>query len=390
MLPENSNNKTHKFVLAAQYFLYFGVLGVFLPFFNLYCYELGFSGFQIGVLSAVRTGTTVLFPMFWGILADRFQNRRRIYVFCNLISTAVWLFYLYTTDFWLMLVIGVFYGIFYSPIISFLEAFSMDILGKEKKKYGWIRVWGTVSFIIVVYWLGRVIDTFSIEIILLLIFAGALVQSAVSSLLPDISAKRNGAGGFANLKLLMDRRITVFLICAFLMLTSHGAYYGFFSIHLSNLGFDNTFIGLAWALASGAELLVMLLFTWLLNRFSIERILVFSFAVATIRWLIISMVDTAGLILASQLLHAVTYGAFHIASILYIDRLFPENAKTFGQSVNNAMTYGLGIIAGYVFGGVFFEMVGSSFLFIASAAISFTGGLLLWGFYKFDTKELDA
>ncbi len=387
MLAENSSNKTHKVVLASQYFLYFGVLGIFLPYFNLYCFKLGFSGFQIGVLSAVRTGTTVLFPLFWGILADRFQNRRQIYIFCNITSTAVWLFFLYTTDFRLMLAISVFYGIFYSPLISFLEAFAMDILGKEKKSYGSVRAWGTVSFIIVVSLLGRVIDMFSIEIILLLIFTGSMFQSSVSFMLPDISMKRNSGGWSANLKLLLDRRIMVFLICAFLMLTSHGAYYGFFSIHLANLGFDNTFIGFAWALASGAEILVMINSARLLNRFSIERLLVFAFAVATIRWLIVSVVDTAILIMASQILHAATYGAFHIASILYIDRLFPENAKTFGQSVNNAMTYGLGIIAGYIFGGIFFEIAGSSFLFVISAAVSCTGGLLLWCFYRFDSRQ---
>ena len=37
-----------KFIIRSQYFIYFGVLGIFLPYFNLYCYHLGFSGLQIG------------------------------------------------------------------------------------------------------------------------------------------------------------------------------------------------------------------------------------------------------------------------------------------------------------------------------------------------------
>ncbi|MBI5061913.1 MAG: MFS transporter, partial [Desulfatitalea sp.] len=48
-------------ILAAQYFLYFGVMGIYLPFFNLYCYKLGFSGWQIGALSAARSVTLILF-----------------------------------------------------------------------------------------------------------------------------------------------------------------------------------------------------------------------------------------------------------------------------------------------------------------------------------------
>ncbi|MEZ4604757.1 MAG: MFS transporter [Desulfobacterales bacterium] len=102
--------KSVKFILGAQYFLYFGILGLFLPFFNLYCYHLGFSGFEIGVLSSAKTLTTALFPMIWAAFADRFHIRRPIYIFCNFASTAFWALFLLTTDFWLMLAITAFYG----------------------------------------------------------------------------------------------------------------------------------------------------------------------------------------------------------------------------------------------------------------------------------------
>ena len=60
--------------IACQYFLYFGVMGIYLPYFNLYCYHLGFSGFDIGVLSALRSIALVVFPMAWGALADQDQR----------------------------------------------------------------------------------------------------------------------------------------------------------------------------------------------------------------------------------------------------------------------------------------------------------------------------
>jgi len=70
-------------IISAQYFLYFGIMGIFLPYFNLYCYNIGFSGFQIGVLSALRSASMVVFPVLWSILADRFQTRKSIYILCN-------------------------------------------------------------------------------------------------------------------------------------------------------------------------------------------------------------------------------------------------------------------------------------------------------------------
>ena len=379
------NKRTYHLVIGSQYFLYFGVLGIFLPFFNLYCYHLGFSGFQIGILSAVRSVALVLFPLIWGALADRLNARQPIYILCCFCSALIWMLYLFTVDFWPMLAITIFYGMFYSPIISFLEAFTMDILGKEKKSYGRIRVWGSISFIAVVVVLGKIIDLYSVEIIVVLILAGSLMLSVISTQIPGIEAakkKRLSRGA----KSLLDRHVLVFLFCAFLMLVSHGAYYGFFSIHLENLGFGSTFIGLTWALASAAEILVMLRSDQIFNRFSIKAVLIFSFMVAALRWLILFFVQSAVAILLSQILHAITYGAFHIASILYIDRLAPDKAKTLGQAVNNATSYGLGLMVGFFLNGYLYEITGSFALFMISSLIALSGGLIFWGFCLVDRK----
>jgi PPP family 3-phenylpropionic acid transporter len=379
------NKRSYHLVIGSQYFLYFGVLGIFLPFFNLYCYHLGFSGFRIGILSAVRSLALVLFPLIWGALADRLNARQPIYILCCFCSALIWMLYLFTVDFWPMLVISIFYGMFFSPIISFLEAFTMDILGKEKKSYGRIRVWGSISFIAVVVILGKVIDLYSVEIIVVLILAGSLMLSVISTQIPGIQTakkKRLSAGA----KSLLDRGVLVFLFCAFLMLVSHGAYYGFFSIHLANLGFGSTFIGLTWALASAAEILVMLRSDQIFNRFSIKAVLIFSFMVAALRWLILFFVQSAAAILLSQVLHAVTYGTFHIACILYIDQLAPDRAKTLGQAVNNATSYGLGLMVGFFLNGYLYEITGSFALFIISSMIALCGGLIFWGFCLVDRK----
>ena len=370
--PKNS----FKLVIGSQYFLYFGVMGVFLPYFNLYCYHLKFSGFQIGVLSAIRSIALVLFPLVWGGLADRFHIRRPIYIFCSFISTAIWAFYLYTTDFWAMLLITIFYGVFYSPIISFLEAFTMDVLGTEKKSYGKMRGWGTIAFIMTVLLMGKVIDIYSIEIIIILIFYGSMAQAIISIKIPDIQIKKQTSFS-SNAKVLLKRPVIVFLFCAFLMLVSHGTYYGFYSIHLENLGYGKTFIGISWALASIAEIVVMIKSDIIFKRFSTDNVLFFSFMVAVLRWLGLFFTTSPVIILFLQILHAVTYGTFHVSSILYIDSLTPDEGKTLGQAVNNAVTYGLGLMVGFFINGFLFETLGTFTLFLVSSFIALVGGLLL-------------
>jgi PPP family 3-phenylpropionic acid transporter len=160
------------------------------------------------------------------------------------------------------------------------------------------------------------------------------------------------------------------------MLVSHGAYYGFFSIHLENLGYHSTFIGLSWALASTAEILVMVKSDRIFNRFSLENGLFFSFLVAAVRWMILFFSESAAVILLSQILHSVTYGTFHMASILYIDRLAPDSAKTLGQAVNNGLTYGFGLMVGFFINGYIYETTGSFVLFLISSLIALAGGML--------------
>jgi PPP family 3-phenylpropionic acid transporter len=367
--------------IASQYFLYFGVMGLYLPYFNLYCYHLGFSGFHIGVLSALRSVTMVIFPMIWGALADRTKGRRPIYILCNAVSAAAGALFLLTEDFAAMALITVGYGIFYSPVISFLEAITMESLGREKKSYGRIRLWGSISFITVVLLFGKLIESFSVRLILFGILAGSLLLVPISLTVPrdrpspPVLLTRRA-------KALLLRRSAVFLTGGFLMLVSHGAYYGFFSIHLETLGYSSTFIGISWAVASSAEIVAMLYSEAIFSRFALERVLTASFAAAVLRWLILGSVSAPAAILLSQLLHAMTYGTFHMASILYMDRLSPPDAKNLGQALNNALTYGLGLMAGFFINGALYKTMGCFGLFQISAWIALAGGAA-FGIFRF-------
>jgi PPP family 3-phenylpropionic acid transporter len=364
-----------RWILGSQYFLYFGVMGVFLPFFNLYCHHLGFSGFQIGVLSAIRTVIGVIFPLLWAMMADRLKIRKSLYVVCHLISASLFGLFLFSADFTAMVMIMTVYSIFYSPLISFLETLTMKLLGEDRNSYGKIRVWGSVSFILCVLVIGKMIDQSSVSIIILLIFSASLLQALLSPMVPDSfpqkpSVARPGKGFFS-------ARMILFLTCAFLMLLSHGTYYGFFSIHLEAQGFDTVFTGISWALASCSEIIVMLNSRTIFKRFSFDRLILFSLLVAAMRWLLLYFAVSPVLILASQMLHSITYGVFHISSILYIDRLSHEESKTVGQSVNNAVTYGFGMMAGFLVNGYLYEKLGAS-LFLFSSGCAFAGALLFY------------
>ena len=65
-----------------------------------------------------------------------------------------------------------------------------------------------------------------------------------------------------------------------------------------------------------------------------------------------------------------------MASILYMDLLSPDETKTFGQAVNNATTYGLGLMAGFFVSGFLYEHASAESMFFVSGLLSLIAGII--------------
>jgi PPP family 3-phenylpropionic acid transporter len=66
-----------------------------------------------------------------------------------------------------------------------------------------------------------------------------------------------------------------------------------------------------------------------------------------------------------------------MASVLYIDLMTPIENKTLGQAVNNAVSYGTGLMIGFLISGYLYERLETAALFLISSLIAAAGGLLL-------------
>ncbi|TWI75547.1 PPP family 3-phenylpropionic acid transporter [Desulfobotulus alkaliphilus] len=372
--------KNNFFLFSGNYFFYFLVLGVYFPYFPLYCHYAGFSENQIGIITALKTFSAIFFPLIWAWIADRFHMHRSVFLLCHFSSFILWGFFFLTESFLMMLLIMLVYGLFHSPLIGFTEAFTVGFLGGKKSGYGNIRLWGSVGFIIAVWGCGIALDFLSPSIVLWLVFSGSLAGAWLAVYTP-VKKNSNVRIYKKDIIRLFSGNSMVFLLVTFIMLMSHGVYYGFFSIHLSKAGFSGNFIGFVWAMASIAEIFVMLGSRYLFYYFSLKSLILFSFAAAVLRWCLLAFSIDPMVIVLSQLLHAITYGVFHMTTILYMDILVDAGAKTIGQTVLNASSYGLGLMVGYLVGGMGFAALGSD-MFLVSAIMAFSGGVLAMGLHS--------
>ena len=166
----------------------------------------------------------------------------------------------------------------------------------------------------------------------------------------------------------MSRRLSV----------AHGALYVFYSIYLVDAGYSKTVVGLLWTLGVLAEIVLFLALPILFRRYSLRALLLASFVAAAVRFVAISWgVGSLALLAAAQLLHALTFGAYHSAAVAAVHRLFTGALAVRGQALYASLSYGLGGAAGMLLAGWSWSALGSAATFGLSGAFGVAGALLV-------------
>lgn len=359
--------------LSTGYFLIFAFIGVFLPYFNLYCYHLGFNGVQIGILSASQRAFKWVSPFWWGPLADRSAARKRWMLITSWTGTLILSLLLWTDRFIPILIIMTLYAFFNAPIIPMMEATTMEHLEKQGGHYGRIRLWGSIGFIVASLSIGRWLETVELDSIIPVLI---LLSVALSLLLHRAPQEKREKREWKFPHKRPLKRLRVFLIGSLLMQWSHGAYYGFFSIHLENIGFSPMEIGALWTWGVIAEIVILIYSDQILKRWKLSTLLKVSLFAAAVRWAGLAYFESAVMITLFQTLHALSFGSHHAAAVAYADQSVPAELRTTAQSYYSAWAYGAGGVLGFFTSGILFDQVSVAGLFWISAAVAGFASLL--------------
>jgi len=127
------------------------------------------------------------------------------------------------------------------------------------------------------------------------------------------------------------------------------------------------------------EIGVFLLMPRLLQRYSLRQILLATFALAFIRFLMIGWgVGSLAVVILAQVLHAGTFGAYHSASVETVHRFFKGKHQAKGQGLYNSLSFGAGGTLGGLYSGYAWESAGPEITFSLAAACALAGFLLLY------------
>lgn len=377
--PPSASPPTQQWRLAAWYFFYFAFIGAFAPYFTLYLQSLGLAAPAIGTLMSLMLAMRLVAPNLWGWLSHRLGRKAMVVKISALLSAVGFLTFFFVSDFW-----GLFFGMalmsfFWSAALPLVEAMTLRHLEGRAEQYGWIRLWGSVGFILAVLGTGAWLDRAPLSSVLWVNLALLIGIVVCAWLLSDPPAGHSADNSGDLRSGLMRPEVWALLAACFFMSAAHGPFYVFFSIHLVDHGYGKAAVGALWSLGVVAEIAVFIAMPRLVRLWPVSAILRATFLLAVIRFLLIGwLADLMVPLLLAQIMHGATFGAYHAAAVATLNRWFPAGHQARVQALYGSISFGAGGMLGNLISGAAWESVGPGLTFSLGAALAAIGLLLTW------------
>ena len=364
--------------LSAWYFWYFAFIGAFLPYFALYLQSIGLSAGRIAVLMSLGQFMRLLAPLLGSWLADSGGRRVRIVIASTAVAMASFSVVFLTQDFVGLLIGMAILHFFWSASLPLVEALTLAHLAATPERYGRIRLWGSVGFIVTVMGVGFLLDLAPISSQLWVSWV-LLLGTLVSALTLTETKGHADHNVVPILQVLRQSKVGFLLAAGLLMSAAHGALYVFYSIHLVAQGYGKTLVGLLWTLGVIAEIAVFLFMPRVAVLVSLRQILLACFALAALRFILIGWaVEFIGILIFAQLLHGASFGAHHAATMAALNRWFVAGQQARAQALYGSVAYGAGGLGGALLAGVLWERAGPEITFSAASLFAVLGLFLVW------------
>lgn len=365
--------------LAAYYFFYFAFIGAFNPYFGLYLKSLEFSAWQVGLVMSQMQLMRMVTPWIWGPWQRNPWSELRVVRYAALASVVTFSGLLFWREFEAVLANMAIMAFFWSAALPAVEAITVRQLAHEPEQYGRIRMWGSVGFVIAVMAVGALLDRAPVSVAVWLPWLLVVAVWGTTGLLSlgDDSCERTERADIG--RMMLRPQVSGLLLACFLMSIAHAAFYVFYAIYLVANGYSPFVVGMLFTLGVLAEIVVFWRMPSVLVRFSLRAVLLTSFACVALRFVLVGWrVQDVALMVFAQLLHGMTFGAYHAAAMASLSRFFPGRAQIAGQAWYGAVSFGAGGLVGGIAAGATWDVIGPAWTFTWSAGAGLLGFCVLW------------
>ena len=352
--------------LSFMMFLNFFVWGIWFVTMGTYLSKtLHASDVQNGLAYGTQSLGAIIAPFVIGLIADKFFSAQKILGILHLLGGALMYYISLKSDFSSFYPAILTYMILYMPTLALVNAISFKQMNNPEKEFSFIRVWGTIGWIIaglLIGWLeleqnGTLVNTFKISA------AVSVVLGIFSFTLPDTPPQNTGKKisfgeiiGLDALKLLKDKNFLIFFLSSLLICIPLAFYYQETNLFLNEIKMN----GAAAKMSMGqmSETIFLFLMPLFFVRLGVKKMLLAGMIAWLIRYLFFAYGNVESgisLLYLGIILHGVCYDFFFVTGQIYTDEKAGPAIRSSAQGMITLATYGVGMLIGFWFAGLMTE-----------------------------------
>jgi PPP family 3-phenylpropionic acid transporter len=367
-----------RFVLRLSLFYgaFFVYAGLSMPFMPAWLAAKGLDAREIGIVLATPLVVRLLAVPLSTRLADRFGLLRQALVAVSIASVAGFVLIGLGSGFPIILAAFALAAMAISPVLPLADAYALRGLQGGAHRYGSVRLWGSVTFIIANLGGGLLLGRLGAQDVIWAVVAALALTAAAALGLARLPPEAPAPAGMrqAGPSLWGSPVFITVVIGSSLIQASHAVMYGFATLQWSAKGIAGPAIGLLWGLAVVAEIALFAVSARAVAALGATPMIVLGGVGGIIRWTAMAFDPPTAALPFLQGLHALSFAATHLGSMHFLARVAPAGRGATAQG-DFAATQGIVFAAAMGVSGVLVASYGS-LAYAAMAAASAAGVVL--------------
>ena len=320
-------------------FIFFG-MGAFFPLLSQYMKYIGFSGIQIGTSMSLGTLVAIISQPLWGFLNDKSQKTKEILGLMLLTTSIILLFFPAIRNFYMFAITFSLFQFFLCGIGPINDAMILQ----TDFEYGSIRQWGSIGFAVAAFVCGILVDNIGMYIIFKVAIVAFIISIIFLKTLPVEKSSTSTIKLNEVKELLKNKNYTLFLLGVFFIGGTMNANNTYFSILYISLGGTMTGVGFAFLLFCSSEAPFMKNSSKIINKIGIEKMIIFSALIFSLRWFWYSTSPDPKLMIIFFFLQGMSIGVFIAGAVQYIKQHTKTSQRTTALAFYGSFSMGVGSI----------------------------------------------